>query len=323
VGTYDYLLLERCGAIDGWHQSSAEIGGFTYVVDHYNCNNPDTHHGDMCDNHPCLGCSANYCPEGSEKYGWGCDGETLVTTPEDIKQGKDETSEICLKNQVGNPVSVYNGNNYEEVEDIRFRSPFRQQLTFKRFYNSQAERPGPMGYGWSHNFQVSLTPPCLQIGNQCHLKIEEESGRGVYFKEGGDNIWQGAYGEDTRVVQTADGYEWRRTNGMLYHFALGGELQWIEDEVGNRLMLTYTDGRLQSISDQSSTRGLTLQYNSDDRIDHITGPVTPAVSDGIWVGYDYDGEGNLAAVSYADGSGFHYIYADPHDLHNLTEKKNR
>ena len=66
------VLLESCGVLDGWHQSTCEQDGFLFVVDHYNCSNPQTKSGDMCSEHPCCGCSSYYCPEGSEKWGWGC-----------------------------------------------------------------------------------------------------------------------------------------------------------------------------------------------------------------------------------------------------------
>ena len=50
---------------------------------------------------------------------------------------------------------------------------------------------------------------------------------------------------------------------------------------------------------------------------------TAAVADGIWVTYGYDTRQNLTSVTYADGSGFDYAYADPLDAHNLTEKRNK
>jgi hypothetical protein len=66
-------LLERCGAMDGWHQTTCDEGGYRYVVDHFNCSNPEVgDHGDPCPDHPCCGCSSYYCAEGSEKWGWGC-----------------------------------------------------------------------------------------------------------------------------------------------------------------------------------------------------------------------------------------------------------
>ena len=65
-------LIETCGAMDGWHQTTCYEDGFKYIVDHYNCNRPDTKHGTKCSDHPCCGCSSYYCEEGSEKWGWGC-----------------------------------------------------------------------------------------------------------------------------------------------------------------------------------------------------------------------------------------------------------
>jgi len=58
-------------------------------------------------------------------------------------------------------------------------------------------------------------------------------------------------------------------------------------------------------------------------VEHISGPFTEAVPDGIWATYGYDNNQNLTTVAYADGSGFTYSYSDPNDVHNLTEKRDK
>ena len=77
------------------------------------------------------------------------------------------------------------------------------------------------------------------------------------------------------------------------------------------------------MADTATGRALAFNYNGNDLLENITGPVTSAVSDGIWVRYGYDGNDNLISVTYADGSGFDYGYTDPDDIHNLTEKRNK
>ena len=322
-----HVLLESCGVLDGWHQSVCIQDGFEYTVDHFNCSNPDTDSGDKCPSHPCCECSSYYCAEGSEKRAWGCRGEASNNTPADTDRGEAPATQLCplpRPQNVSNPVSVYNGNNFEQVEDIRFPSPFRKRFYFKRYYNSQSENTGPLGYGWSHNFSATLTPPCLVIDKQCYLRIEDETGRGVYFKEGVENIWEGAFGDDSQVVASTGGYTWQRLNGMHYFFTLQGQLESVADEAGNLISLTYdANDRLQTISDSASGRSMTLHYNVDGRIDYISGPVTAAVTDGTWVTYAYDGSGNLTSAAYADGSGFDYAYTDSLDVHNLTAKKDK
>ena len=99
---------------------------------------------------------------------------------------------------------------------------------------------------------------------------------------------------------------------------------WMIDAVGNRLSLEYdANDRLQAVIDKASSRSLSFHYNDDGLVEYISGPVTEAVTDSIWVSYDYDDDFNLVSVTYADGSGFNYAYTDENDVNNLTEKRNK
>jgi RHS repeat-associated protein len=97
----------------------------------------------------------------------------------------------------------------------------------------------------------------------------------------------------------------------------------MDDLTGNRMQLSFdASSRLQTVTDNASGRVLTFYYNTSNLLDHITGPITTEVSDGVWVSYHYDINNNLISVSYADGSGFYYDYTDT-DIHNLTQKANK
>jgi RHS repeat-associated protein len=88
-------------------------------------------------------------------------------------------------------------------------------------------------------------------------------------------------------------------------------------------LLTYdAQGFLETVTDSASGRMVTFHY-ANGLLDYISGPTTPAVSNGIWVTYGYDGSQNLTSVTYADGSGFTYTYNDANDAHNLTERRNK
>ena len=106
-----------------------------------------------------------------------------------------------------------------------------------------------------------------------------------------------------------------------------GRLRARSDSHGNTQNLSYdSNNRLEAITDQASGRSLTFHYNSDNRVSYVTGPVTTAVADGIWVSYEYDDTGNLTKATYADGnngstaSGFEYRYEDSNDPNNMTAK---
>ncbi len=56
------------------------------------------------------------------------------------------------------PVSIVSGNNYVEERDLLIPThgpPFE----FVRAYNSQSDRAGELGFGWSHSYEVRVEPP--------------------------------------------------------------------------------------------------------------------------------------------------------------------
>ncbi|MBW2602380.1 MAG: RHS repeat protein, partial [Deltaproteobacteria bacterium] len=157
-----------------------------------------------------------------------------------------------------------------------------------------------------------------------YLRIIDETGRGIYFEDVGSGHYVGAFKEQTKVELEEGNYVWYWLDGSRFAFNTQGELIWIEDEISNRQTLSYDpSNRLESVTDAASGRVLTFHYNADSRADYISGPGTAAVPDGIWLTYGYDPNQNLVSVIYADGSGFDYIYGDPNDVHNLTEKHDK
>jgi len=258
-----------------------------------------------------------------------CPGDPPPPGPKDSDRGKDPYENkppTCPLQYTGNPISILNGNNYETEMDVQFISSGSQPLIFKRAYNSQSstmDLVGQLGYGWSHNYNSVLIPSSKFLETN-YLKIIDETGRGVYFQYIGNDKFVGAFNEKTTVDKDGDSYFWNRLDGSKYSFSSGGQLIWIDDETGNRTTLSY-DGsnRLETITDTATGRSITLLYNAGGYIGSIAGSVTPAIPDGVWVTYGYDTYGNLASVTYADGSGFDYVYNDANDLHNLTEKKDK
>ena len=217
-------------------------------------------------------------------------------------------------------IRITNGNAMEFREDLAFPSPNSFGLAFRATYNSRATQTGILGYGWFHNFGASLNPSS-QLGNRAFLKIIDGTGKASYFIQEETGYYRGVFGERSYVLAEGGGYSWYRLDGTLYLFTSAGKLSSVEDEKGNVLALAYdAQGRLQTVTDNASGRVLTFNYSTGVLVS-ILGPVTTAVSDGIWVQYGYDGNQNLTTVTYADGSWITYVYDDANDIHNLTQKK--
>ena len=226
---------------------------------------------------------------------------------------------ICEKK--GDPINILSGNLVEKERDISIPSSFQKGLVFRRYYNSQSTLSGVLGYGWSHSFSAFLTTNYKS--DTSLIKIQDESGRGVFFSTTDNINFTGLYGEKSSVLLENNEYVWQRNDNLLYFFNEYGYLIKIEDQKGNQLELSYdSENRLETVLDQSSNRNLTFFYNADNHLDYISGPATQSISDGIWVSFEYDNN-NLVSVTYADGSGFDYAYDDSYDIHNMTQKSDK
>jgi RHS repeat-associated protein len=223
---------------------------------------------------------------------------------------------------IAGTVRTLNGNMVEFRQDLSFASPHRSGLFFAAYYNSRSKIDGSLGFGWTHTYSVFLDAS-LESGGKSYLKIVDASGCGRYFKKKKSGSYKGILFERSKVKLIEGEYIWHRLDGSQYGFSDSGRLRWIQDPIGNRLIVGYDDEqRLETVEDLASGRSLTFNYNDDDLIESISGPITEAVGDGIWVEFGYDDRRNLTDVIYADDAGVYYEYNDAKDAHNLTAKHN-
>jgi len=247
----------------------------------------------------------------------------VIYPPEDMDYGLDDNEQQGGGGLVGERIRLLNGNSMEYRSDLQFPSPNRIGFLFHALYNSRSETLGSLGHGWTHTYEASLDPEFF-LEERHFMRIMDHTGRAYYFQEVGTGIYSGVFKERTYVRVEADGYVWHRLNGTRHCFSSAGDLKWIEDENENRLELDYsTQGRVEKVTDRANGRTLIFHYNADGRLTYISGPFTSKVPSGVWVTYGYDGSQNLISVTYADGSGFTYGYADAEDPHNLTEKRDK
>lgn len=100
-------------------------------------------------------------------YDYDCDGrpdiaDTHPGAPEDwAKMAGRAPNFICPLGtnptdiNVKNPTNVATGNKYEEVLDLSV-STSGIPLEFRRSYNNQVSDDGPLGYGWTHTYDLLL-----------------------------------------------------------------------------------------------------------------------------------------------------------------------
>jgi YD repeat-containing protein len=225
-------------------------------------------------------------------------------------------------NYVGDPISIYYGKNYQTQVDLKLPTPHYRGLVFKRSYNSRTDQIGPLGYGWSHSFDIALNPSYI-FNRRVYLKVMQ-NGYGYYFEEARRGHYEGAFKERTTLAVEDGGYVWYRLDGSRFVFDSRHLLTLIEDGIGNRQYFTYDKKRrLQSITDDATNYVLEFQYNTDGLLSCISGQGDAELPDAVCVVYKYDQHDNLISVTYPDGSGFNYVYDDPNDVNNLTEKRDK
>ncbi len=224
---------------------------------------------------------------------------------------------------IANGVRLINGNVVDARSDLKLSSPHGLGFSLQAFYNSRSSSAGAMGNGWRHSFEISFQGGLAVEGNPA-VRITDETGQAHYFQDAGAGQFVPLLHDRTALVLEGADYVWKRLDGTRVGFASNGRLAWIDDAVGNRLILSYDgQGRLSTVTDAITSRSIAFTYNSDDRVDSVQGPATTVVPTGVYAAYDYDTAGNLTSVLYSGGSGFDYAYNDANDPTNLTDKHNK
>ncbi|HVP77782.1 MAG TPA: RHS repeat domain-containing protein, partial [Thermodesulfobacteriota bacterium] len=220
---------------------------------------------------------------------------------------------VAPKNSVGNPTNVATGNKYEEVLDLSISTP-GIPLEFRRSYNSQASEDGPLGYGWTHNFEIAIT--VLSTTPTKRVIVWDGDGRALYYSQDSRNYTDGIHfvpdsgitKDRLRQDSSTNQYILRRKQGNLtYTFGSDGKLLAIADANGDSLSFTYAGALLTQVSDNFG-KTLTIQY-TDNRITSLTDP------NGRSILYEYT-NADLTKVTYPDTQSISYAYSN----HNLTDK---
>jgi hypothetical protein len=208
---------------------------------------------------------------------------------------------------VGNPVNVANGNKYEEALDLSISTP-GIPLEFKRAYNGHSSADGPLGYGWTHNFNLRVQ---VKAASPKRVIVWDSDGRALYFTEisqvNGVITFLGESGVKDRLQQVATGEYFLLRNGgkLTYQFASdssNGRLLGISDLNGNTLALTYTGALLTQVSNNFGKADM-IQYNGNNRISSVT----DAKGQSITYGYT---NGDLTSVIYPDTNSMSYTYSN-------------
>jgi RHS repeat-associated protein len=172
---------------------------------------------------------------------------------------------------------------------------------------------GPLGYGWKHNFELSLTPSQISGGNPntltlrrkwsvhefVDLSVASASSSRKWSPAGarpGDEYIERANGGTTWILHTHDRHK--------YYFPAGSETTFvtaIESPDGKFLDLTYEGTKLTTVTDRLSGRSALFTYDGE-KIVGVTDDsgLQSAV-------FEYDAAGMISRLAIG-GQGYTYEY---------------
>ncbi|MBZ5536630.1 MAG: DUF6531 domain-containing protein [Acidobacteriia bacterium] len=210
--------------------------------------------------------------------------------------------------KASDPVNTATGNYFYQHTDLMIPSrglPF----VFQRTYNALNSNSGPLGAGWTHSYDISLStrPDGLTT-------VEWSDGHDIFYVRNSDGTFTPSLGGtfDT-LVQNADGsFTLTQKNQTQLIFTPAGKLSTITDKNGNSLVLSYDGvGNLSQITDTAG-RVNRFGYDSSNHIVLLTDPV------GRVVGFGYDSAGDLISSTDPDGGITSYAYDASHRVTSIT-----
>jgi RHS repeat-associated protein len=208
------------------------------------------------------------------------------------------------------PVNTANGNYLYQHTDLSI--PTRGlPLDFARTYNSLNPQPGPLGYGWTHNWHLRLTEPTTDT-----VVITFGDGHAEKWTWTG-SAYDGAPGVFGTLVKNGDGtWDLTQKDQSRYHFAADGRLLWAEDRNGNRTTLTYdAQSRLTAVAEPAG-RTLTFEYTSPVSTTLISRITDYALRN---LQFTYNITGELTVVTDVMGYATTMTYDANHRLLTITD----
>ncbi|MEM7112422.1 MAG: right-handed parallel beta-helix repeat-containing protein [Chloroflexota bacterium] len=207
----------------------------------------------------------------------------------------------------GDPVNTANGNFVYERTEL-FIETRGIPLDFSRAYNSLAPKEGPLGWGWRHNWMMSVEDSLSGV------RVTYGNGRQIRF------TWNGSEyvptpGVFSTLTKSGGVFHLTEKNKMVYHFDVSGRLASVEDNNGNTTTLTYSNDRLMQVTEPTG-RSLDFTYDGNGRLSQIEDVINRTVQ------FGYDANGDLALVIDPLGHTTTMTYDAEHHLLTITDANN-
>jgi RHS repeat-associated protein len=262
--------------------------------------------------------------------------------------GTDSSTDGAFANSVSNIVCV--GSSVNLKSGNLYHSQQVGTLSFS--YNSLGVSIGPLGAGWTHDFNLSVF-----ASSNGDLLLKARDGNRIRFSPDSEGVYYaGAKSGDTSwIVRNTDGSYTRTTrSGTIYSFDASGKLTGVTDQNGNATTLTYSGDDLAGITDatgRTTAIGVSggkissitdaagnvyaISYSSADLISSIADPLGNTWSyaydaderivqktdpSGNTTSYTYDAEGRIASSTDTNGMVKTIAYDSTNAVATVTEK---
>jgi RHS repeat-associated protein len=278
-----------------------------------------------------VGSSAGAYMDGTGTDGWMGTGPGLVSDGTDlwmadqaayrfrevmpvsgpISLGPTNAARFSNKTNCGDPVSTDDGNFFDCVTDLAIpgRGP---ALSLHRTYNSLwASHDSPFGYGWTDDYNMSLVNDPYTANAK---DVIQEDGSQTVFALSGSTYTTDSGTFATLVHNGSGTWTFTRRSRQIFTFNSSGQLTSIADLNGNTTTLTYSSGRLSTVTDPSS-RTLSFSYNTAGRVSSVTDSASRTVS------YGYNTSGNLTSVTDVGSGVTSFTYDTNHLLLTITDPR--
>jgi len=210
----------------------------------------------------------------------------------------------------GDPCNTLFGNFFETTADLSV--PGRGvPLLFARTYNTVASaESGPLGYGWRHNYQMSL------VVDGADVTVLQENGAAVNFVEGPAGVFTPSTRMLATLVRNGNGtYTFTRRNREFFDFSAAGRLTTMRDLNGYATVVAYDGQNRVFTATDAAGRALTFGYDASSRVTSVTDVAGRAAS------YGYDGSGNLVSVTDVGGGVTTYTYDGQHRVTTILDPR--
>ncbi|MGA1823422.1 MAG: RHS repeat domain-containing protein [bacterium] len=284
------------------------------------------------------------CPSHS---GWYVGGQTGDTSSGSDSPGKSEGDDSPSQNssEGAEPVNFFNGNFTYSHED--FSIPARGiPLSITHEYSSQTNYNSFYGYGWSINYDMSLS--VFTDGIVLVRKGLEDQRKFTFSEESGEYVPPAGV-HDTLIKNENGTFTLTEKHGKYYEFDTQGKLTAIGDRNDNKITIHYSvesspirgkfygcpylwhtmvvpdnfvcptgiialKYRITEVEDALG-RKITFSYDDTGRLEKIVDYAAREYS------YEYDEDGNLIKVTNPMNYTKQFAYDDNHNLTQITDAK--